>query len=168
MILLLAGLAQADPAQRSLTAGITLPWLSHPGLVVGAQQPLGEGVWFAGVDLAGWVNPRDSLHAQATPKLGAAWVRPSGRHLSADLGVGLASESLILGHELDLGDGSSTRTWDHQFWVVPQVSTQVSWRHDRRFPVFLGLTLGQPLAPGRNGGTVLTVDFGLVFGGENR
>ena len=163
MLLLLTGLALAQPSDRAVSAGVTLPWLSHPGLVVGVRQDLGDGVWSAGIDLAGWVNPRDSLHAQATPQLGAAWVRPSGRHLAVDLGVGLASESLIIGHELDLSDGRSVRSWDHQLWVVPQVSSQLSWNHERRFPRFLGLTVGQQLAPGRHGGTVITVELGFLL-----
>ena len=163
MMMLLAGLALAQPPERVVAAGVTLPWLSHPGLMVGARQAVGDGVWFAGIDLAGWVNPRDSLHAQATPQVGATWDRPRGRRLSTDLGVGFASESLIIGHELDLGDGRSVRSWDHQWWVVPQVSSQISWRHDQRLPMFLGLTVGQQLAPGRRGGTVFTVDLGFLL-----
>lgn len=163
VILALAGLALASPADRTFRAGVTLPSLSHPGLEVGVRQHLGDSRWHAGVDLATWVNPRDSFHVQATPQLGVDQARPSGRHLAAELGVGVASESLILGHALDLSDGSSVRSWDHRLWVVPQVSGRVSWRHDRRFPVFLGLTVGHELAPGRSGGTVVTVDLGLLL-----
>ena len=168
MTLLLAGLALAQqafpkPALQGISVGLTLPSLSHPGLVLGVRPEFGAKGWQGGLDLAGWVNPSDSLHGQLTPQLGVVWQRPSGLRIAGSLGVGLGVEQRITGHSLNLADGSSQRSWERQIWAVPQLSTRLSWRHERQFPVFLGLTLGQQMARKENGGTVLTVDFGVLI-----
>ncbi|MFT5582524.1 MAG: hypothetical protein ACI9VR_000100 [Cognaticolwellia sp.] len=151
-----------EPPQQWMALGLTLPSLSHPGLVLGGRREVGAA-WQLGLDLAGWVNPSDSLHGQLTPQLGAVWQRPSGLRIVGSIGLGLGVERRITGHMLDLADGSSQRSWESQVWAVPQISTQLSWRHERQFPLFLGFTLGQQLAQESNGGTVLTVNFGVLL-----
>lgn len=172
MTLLLAGLALAEPStlppQRTLALGLSLPYLSQPGVVLGARQDLGTQGWQWGLDLAGWVNPSDAVHGQLTPQLGRSWQRPSGLHVSGSLGLGLGVERRVTEHTLDLGDGSSQRAWERQLWAVPELTTRLSWRHERRFPVFLDLSVGQQLARQHNGGTVLTVDLGVLFSPPER
>ncbi len=172
MTLLLAGLALAEPSapppQRTLALGLSLPYLSQPGVVLGARQELGTQGWQWGLDLAGWVNPSDAVHGQLTPQLGRAWQRPSGLRLSGSLGLGLGVERRITEHALELGEGGSQRSWERQTWVVPELSTRLSWRHERRFPVFLDLSVGQQLAPQHNGGTVVTVDVGVLLSTRER
>lgn len=168
MIWLLTSLALAQPSLPQISAGLTLPSLSHPGLVLGIRQGLGAQRLQVGLDLAGWGNPRDSLHAQLTPQLGAVWQRPNGVRIAGSIGVGLGVERRITGHTLDLANGSSVRSWEPQLWAVPQVSTRLSWRLERQFPVFLGLTVGQQLARQHNGGTVLTVNLGILLRRRDR
>lgn len=162
MSLLLVTAALAAPAAPALTLGATLPWGIHPGLEVGVRQPLGARL-HAGADVAGWVNLRDSQHAQVTPQLGVSWQPPAGPRLVVEVGVGVQAERLVLRHELDLSDGSSVRVWDTQLWAVPQLSTRLMWRQHRRVPLFVGMSVGQELAPSRNGGTVLTLDLGVTL-----
>lgn len=168
-VLILALLSQdAAAAPQQISLGLTAPYLSQPGLVVGVRQGLGSERWQLGVDLAGWVNPSDALHGQLTPQFGAVWERPSGLHIAGAFGVGLGVERRITEHALDLGDGGSQRSWERRIWAVPELTARLSWRHQRRFPVFLDLSLGQQLAPQSNGGTVLTVDFGVLLSTRER
>lgn len=162
MFLLLVTAAQAAPDAPALTVGATLPWGIHPGLELGVRQPLGAQM-HAGVDVAGWVNLRDSHHAQVTPQLGVSLQPPGGPRLVFELGVGVQGERQVLRHELDLSDGSSVRVWNTQLWAVPQLSTRLMWRQDRRVPLFVGMSVGQELASGRNGGTVVTLDLGVIL-----
>ena len=186
MILLLADLALAQsgaphppseplvqplvqPSPQALSLGLTLPWLSQPGLILGLRRDLGATRWQGGLDLAGWVNPKDSFHGQLTPQFGAEWQRlgdDGTLRIASTVGVGLGLESRTTERSLNLADGSSEGVWEQQLWAVPQLSTRLSWRHSRQFPVFLDLSVGQQLAWESNGGTVFTVTFGVLLSGK--
>ena len=146
-------------------AGLTAPWFINPGVDVGMRREL-EAPWVlhAGADLGLWVNPQDSRNLQLTPQVGWTWASARGPRVAAEVGVGLIAEDRILTRELDLATGTSKPTRSRHLWVVPQAGVRLSWRHDRRWPRFVGLSVGQTLSPAESGSTVVTLDFGLEVG----
>lgn len=146
-------------------AGLTAPWFINPGVELGLRRDL-EAPWalHAGVDLGLWVNPQDSRNLQLTPQVGWSWASERGPRVAAELGLGLIAENRILTRELDLATGASTPSRSQHLWLAPQAGVRLSWRHHRRLPRFVGLSVGQALSPSESGSTVVTLDFGLEVG----
>lgn len=154
--------------ESALQVGLTAPYAVMPGIRVGRRTPLRppaspdrSTTVVYGADIAAYVDPGDHVSGLVAPAVGLRWLRPSGLGVTVEAGLAIVVDRQTLSVTVDLGSGGRSQGREWRLWLVPSVGGRLSWRNQRRFGGYAGLSAGQEIGFSRDGAFVFTLDAGV-------